>query len=128
MRCMSPLLARSGHSATEFQCPLLGVKRTFLHLASMSAFDPKRTLPWRSSTDFRRFAEQNPPIDRCVDVASGQNNGNSFSNHASALLHESRKRGSARAFRDIVRVLEIGPHRFGDIVFGELQDARRAAL
>jgi len=24
-----PLLAQSGHSATEFQCPLLGVKRTW---------------------------------------------------------------------------------------------------
>src|SRR5215469_3006566 len=38
-----PLLAQSGHSTTEFQCPLLGVKRTFLELVSMSAFDPKRT-------------------------------------------------------------------------------------
>jgi hypothetical protein len=25
---MSPLLAQSGHGAIEFQCPLLGVKRT----------------------------------------------------------------------------------------------------
>src|SRR6516165_5380011 len=40
--------AQSGHSATEFQCPLLGVKRTLLGGAPMSAFDPKRTLrPWR---------------------------------------------------------------------------------
>src|SRR5262249_31983315 len=28
LQCMSPLLAQSGHFATEFQCPLLGVKRT----------------------------------------------------------------------------------------------------
>jgi len=34
------LLAQSGHSATEFQCPLLGVKRTFLQLTSMSVIDP----------------------------------------------------------------------------------------
>jgi len=27
---MSPLLAQSGHSATEFQCLLLGVKRTLI--------------------------------------------------------------------------------------------------
>jgi hypothetical protein len=26
--CMCPLLAQSGHLAAEFQCPLLGVKRT----------------------------------------------------------------------------------------------------
>ena len=38
-----PLLAQSGHRAAEFQCLLLGVKRTFLQLAWMSAFDPKRT-------------------------------------------------------------------------------------
>jgi hypothetical protein len=29
--------------AAEFQCPLLGVKRTFSNLTSMSANDPKRT-------------------------------------------------------------------------------------
>jgi hypothetical protein len=37
------LLAQSGHFTAESQCPLLGVKRTFRQLASMSAFDPKRT-------------------------------------------------------------------------------------
>src|SRR5262249_8748543 len=37
------LLAQSRHSTTEFQCPLLGVKRTFIQPASMSAIDPKRT-------------------------------------------------------------------------------------
>jgi hypothetical protein len=35
--------AQSGHYATEFQCPLLGVKRTFGRLAVMSASDPYRT-------------------------------------------------------------------------------------
>src|SRR5215469_8809358 len=38
-----PLLAQSGHRATEFQCRLLGVKRTSEESAAMSAFDPKRT-------------------------------------------------------------------------------------
>jgi hypothetical protein len=28
LHCMSPLLAQSGHPATEFRCPLLEVKRT----------------------------------------------------------------------------------------------------
>ena len=39
-----PLLAQSGHFATESQCPLLGVKRTLVGDAAMSAYDPKRTL------------------------------------------------------------------------------------
>src|SRR5215471_9854130 len=41
------LLAQSGHFETEFQCPLLGVKRTWIESALMSAFDPKRTFPMR---------------------------------------------------------------------------------
>src|SRR5262249_12951588 len=41
----SVYLAQSGHHAAEFQCPLFGVKQTFLQLTSMSAFDPKRTSP-----------------------------------------------------------------------------------
>jgi putative DNA primase/helicase len=35
--------AQSGHFTTEFQCPLLGVKRTLVGDAAVSAFDPKRT-------------------------------------------------------------------------------------
>ena len=38
-----PLLAQSGHFVAEFQCPLLGVKRTSQIQAAMSANDPKRT-------------------------------------------------------------------------------------
>src|SRR5215469_15314693 len=106
-----------------------GTKRTCQPRSVMSAFGGKADMMRTcSSADFWRFAEQNPPIDRCVDVAAGQNNGNSSSDHARAFLHESRKRGGARAFRDIVRVLEIGPDRFGDIVLAQLQDAGRAAL
>src|SRR6516225_9263022 len=48
--CKCPLLAQSGHSTTEFQCPLLGVKRTFSRSAVMSAFDPKRTSPWGNAS------------------------------------------------------------------------------
>jgi hypothetical protein len=36
--------AQSGHPGRAQQCPLLGVKRTSGESASMSAFDPKRTL------------------------------------------------------------------------------------
>ena len=43
LHCICLLLAQSGHSATEFQCLLLGVKRTSRGRAPMSAFDPKRT-------------------------------------------------------------------------------------
>src|SRR6516164_10845604 len=38
-RC--PLLAQSGHFTAEFQCLLLGIKRTSRGQALMSAFDPK---------------------------------------------------------------------------------------
>ena len=43
LHCMSPLMAQSGHPAPEFQCSLLGVKRTSHLTGAMSAFDPKRT-------------------------------------------------------------------------------------
>ena len=36
-------MAQSGHSDTFNQCLLLGVKRTLIGSAPMSAFDPKRT-------------------------------------------------------------------------------------
>src|SRR5262249_53511730 len=38
-----PLLAQSRHPDALNQCPLLGVKRTLVGGATMSAFDPKRT-------------------------------------------------------------------------------------
>src|SRR5262249_30246313 len=38
-----PFLAQSGHPNGLNQCPLLGVKRTLIRGAPMSAFDPKRT-------------------------------------------------------------------------------------
>ena len=46
-------MAQSGHSTTEFQCPLSGVKRTWGRRASMSAFDPKRTFAQLQSNHFR---------------------------------------------------------------------------
>src|SRR5262249_35481354 len=39
-----PLLAQSGRGDRARRCPLLGVKRTLPRRASMSAYDPKRTL------------------------------------------------------------------------------------
>jgi hypothetical protein len=33
-------LAQSGHPTVVCQCPLLGVKRTSIGIAAMSAFDP----------------------------------------------------------------------------------------
>src|SRR5262249_24061329 len=61
------------------------------------------------------------------DIPAGQNHSDPLSAHVSTLLHEPGERGGAGAFRDIMCVLEIGAHRFSDIVFAELQDARRAA-
>jgi putative ABC transport system substrate-binding protein len=46
---------QGGHSTTEFQCPLLGVKRTRLLHCKMSAYDPKRT----SSTSPRMPSQGN---------------------------------------------------------------------
>jgi two-component system, cell cycle response regulator DivK len=43
LRCMSLLLAQSGHPGHAQRCPLWGVKRTSPTGYSMSAFDPKRT-------------------------------------------------------------------------------------
>jgi hypothetical protein len=42
-----PHMAQGRHFTVEFQCPLLGVKRTLVSHSAMSAFDPKRTLPER---------------------------------------------------------------------------------
>src|SRR6516165_9596801 len=38
-----PHMAHSGHRAGEFQCPLLGAKRTSLRRATMSVIDPQET-------------------------------------------------------------------------------------
>src|SRR5215468_6291162 len=69
------------------------------------------TRPWR-------LTSQDLPVDRCIDVAAGQNDPNPLSGHASALLHEPGKRDCTRAFRNIVRVLEIGTHRCSNIILG----------
>jgi len=59
LQCMSPFVAQSRHCTTEFQCLLLGVKRTLTGRASMSAFDPKRTFVVRdykaTQADIRAF-------------------------------------------------------------------------
>jgi hypothetical protein len=39
-------MAQSGHCAAEFQCPLLGVKRTSAECTSMSAFGPVAEVEW----------------------------------------------------------------------------------
>jgi hypothetical protein len=44
LHCTSPLLAQSGHHDRAEPCLLLGVKRTSVGRASMSADDPKQTL------------------------------------------------------------------------------------
>src|SRR5215469_14432885 len=68
-----PLLAQSGHRMTEFQCSLLGVKRTSLRHASMSASDSKRTPDDRADHCARRTSEignlQQPAV---ADPRSGQ--------------------------------------------------------
>src|SRR5215470_5646943 len=63
-----PLLAQSGHPASDFQCPLLGVKRTLPKRPPMSAFDPKRTLAARICRD----AQCRPQHGRVRPSAGGQ--------------------------------------------------------
>jgi hypothetical protein len=53
-----PLLALCGHPNTLSRCPLLGVKRTSLRLAGMSAFDPKRTSEGSAVHRAERYAVQ----------------------------------------------------------------------
>jgi hypothetical protein len=43
LQCMSLLLAQSGNDDGARRCPLLGVKRTLLGRAAMSAIYPKPT-------------------------------------------------------------------------------------
>src|SRR6266566_7982908 len=47
---MSPLLAQSRHSYCRNECPLLSVKRTSQIAAAMSAYDPKQTSTFSSSS------------------------------------------------------------------------------
>ncbi len=42
-RTECPLLAKNRHPRCDAQCPLLGVKRTFLTVSPMCGYDPKRT-------------------------------------------------------------------------------------
>src|SRR5215472_1622085 len=59
---------QSGHATAEFQCPLLGVKRTLPGSAAMSASDPKRTSSvrdcCRANGPLNR-ASQSCPADSC---------------------------------------------------------------
>ena len=55
---MSPLLAQSGHLFALRSCPLLGVKRTWISTAPMSAYDPKR----KSSDPFCCDAQKRPSL------------------------------------------------------------------
>src|SRR5262249_45465653 len=64
LHCMSLLLAQSGHSTTQFRCPLSGVKQTLRKRPLMSAFDPKRTLAFQNCCDARSSLN---PISQIVD-------------------------------------------------------------
>ena len=44
LRCMSPVVAQSGHPNCRDECPLSRVKRTSKSKSVTSAFDPTRTL------------------------------------------------------------------------------------
>jgi hypothetical protein len=51
-------MAQSGRAERDGECPLLGVKRTWLLHRKMSACDPKRTSKWRCSAWILRIVIQ----------------------------------------------------------------------
>jgi len=81
-------------------------------------FDTAKTLTGHSGTLSRPSGSRRPggadkPMNRCCRRTGS---GNPPSDHAGALLHEPGKCGSTCTFCDIVRILEIGPHRFSNLV------------
>src|SRR5262245_27458166 len=54
------LLALSGHPTRPYECPLSGVKRTWLSLRKMSANDPKRTF---THDEITQYAKHAPKVD-----------------------------------------------------------------
>jgi ABC transporter substrate binding protein len=70
LRCMSPLLAHSGHEAMSESCPLLGVKRTWAERLAMSANDPSRaeaTLVAKSCGVFHSpSSDRNRTVHNCA--------------------------------------------------------------
>src|SRR5262249_41653411 len=53
-----PLLAQSGHANHSQQCPLLGVKRTLVGGAAMSAFDPYQIREFAVTVDTRNLSKR----------------------------------------------------------------------
>src|SRR5262249_11846215 len=101
-------MAQSGHLAAEFQCPLLGVKRTSYGRAPMSAFDPKRTLAASSPTPFQRARL---PV-RCLVLSFGGGN-------EATRVHfvDRRRRGGVAARGARATTREDAAHRYTYVSF-----------
>src|SRR5262249_5917506 len=70
LRCMSPLLAQSGHHACEFQCPLAGVSGHYLKLSKYRLLTQKRTWhkpPRMSGSDPFRTLTGCPAFSLCFN-------------------------------------------------------------
>src|SRR5215469_15048694 len=81
------------HHAAEFRCPLLGVKRTLLGGAPMSAFDPKRTWAVQS------LCSANRPLTPISPVAGAYR----LSSESQALaIAVQSSGGGARGFHFVV--------------------------
>src|SRR6516165_860562 len=93
-----------GTNMIEFQCPLLGVKRTSSESASMSANDPKRTwqrTAWRNER--AKFSIQKCDILRIPDVVLGAGRSHEATGgHRTRRLH--RRRVATRGTRAAISV------------------------
>src|SRR5262245_15058289 len=63
-----------------------------------------------------------------LDVAAGENQSDLLADIARAFLQQRGERCRARAFHDLMGVVEIAAHGLSQLVFAHLHDARRAAL
>src|SRR5215472_9279858 len=66
--CVLPGVPKTSCAGTYAECLLLGVKRTFPKLTSMSAFDPKRTLGIRRHA----FSPDLRQVERVAQWKPGQ--------------------------------------------------------
>src|SRR5208282_5241183 len=80
---------------------------------------PVLTGLWRRSAEYH----EEP---RAFDVAATQDETYGSIVHTPALAEQCGKRRRTRTFRNLMSVIVIGAHRFGDVVLGYRHDARRA--
>ena len=79
-----------------------------------------------ASTAARSIIGEGAQVERPVDVAAAQDQADALPRDPVALLQQGRQRGGAGAFRELVRVLVIGPHGRADLGIAHLNNPVRA--